>query len=1410
MTATATTATPTTATHQPTGTQASATTAAATVTAPTGDANAQQQLPRRAAPLQSWADTLHRYFTTAATTLAAHDEDPTAAKAAAFATALTGAVKFMGTFGERTGTPDEKPSAAARAAQQAAARGADIDEAMADAQCFDEDEHGRPAGGASGANSGGGVADAARRMERGNAAGALRSLMSFGIVQLAPGGPTANPALSALFPQRPDPPAPQPPSVLPLVLSEAQVMMAVEHANPHAAAGPRGDSNRGLQHYVNQHGVGALTPIIQAIANGQIPEGARKEIVHARGIPLRKAEGSDSIRPIAIPAVLRQITERVLRQLKDVRSKMAKVLTHEHLLGRQGGAETFASLRRTQLHANPRLVVASLDSRNAYNELDRGAILAGVREHVPELTRYAAFAYGSSSTVQFGARAGSSDSDVGNTPSVEITVAAGIAQGAAASGDFFCLGAASTLNALRGRHPNVQIDTLIDGVELLGELDAVTKCIEDYTAAAAEKLQLTLQPSKSVLYCPKPRSDAAFTAAAAKLGMQARTDDSPVDKQGVIIGGIPVGTPAFEHHVVNEAATTAVKRATDIASLATRRGKRTGPRSVTLLSAVQLLTLTVPGMITNLLRGVDTDATLGPARRVDDAVYGAFKAIMAIAEPRAIKTRARGRTAEAVSEASIRARFFLPSSLGGIGASSCVAAQAPARISCLTLTAAQHKARLPTTWLTHVNGAPGLSQWLTSHPAAAPSSPTHSGSSSSSGSGSSGSGSSGDSNGDPPTTALAALIAQGHTRQHVLTQRETTKRATALRTSLTTEAERRHHDSAAGTGTGSFLNAAPDKMTGMSDFAVRTALLWRLGIGHLHTQLVLQAITQAEATAATSRRHSAVHAKDARIDAFDAQVKLRPELDKQIEAMMLAATAPAGSTQPPPNAAYNALQQALAHCRGMDTRQRGKELAYTALAKRTPGPDGATVNCAVCHLRCDDDPEHPFTCGGDKQRGNHQVLVYKAVTDALTNIAKAVGAAVVQWRPQIDAHLEASTNPTRNADDAADARGSLLIQEAGKVPGTTGDKIVVLIRVYPHDDATSLASREAEIRAGAQAQWQLGDLKASNDAPLPAQPAARPSAALAVVTVSTTGATGPETQTLLRRLARIRAITTTGFTDQAVYAALIQRARQLLAASILTTNANLISTWQKSFKEQVNNATSRTAALISLIRAEEHAEAVARQQSAAAQTTHAAWLSELPPATRAALTTTPAAGGNAGGGGGGSTSGGHSAATTTAATTDTSSSSSSSNATDTITDNDTSNNVASLPLSTGDACTHAATPTQQSDIHDAAMHGATGDVNNSSSDSSSSSSSGTGDTSSDHNGATTTTTGATPTAAPVTLGDAGLARSVGLGYGGGAGLEHDAGLGYGSEPDAATAHGRVPTTHFDPGVHTSTPNAAPE
>ncbi len=175
----------------------------------------------------------------------------------------------------------------------------------------------------------------------------------------------------------------------------SDVRRAIQKTAPATSAGGTGLSFQHLKELIRRDGTDpnrwlgrALAQFAGHVARGELPELSSAWFAGAPLTPLRKRDGG--VRPIAVGETLRRLVGMLLNGRVALR---ARALLSPSQLGvaTPGGSEAIvhAVRHRIALHGDDdRIALLKLDFCNAFNLINRDAIMRTVRVHFPELYGY--------------------------------------------------------------------------------------------------------------------------------------------------------------------------------------------------------------------------------------------------------------------------------------------------------------------------------------------------------------------------------------------------------------------------------------------------------------------------------------------------------------------------------------------------------------------------------------------------------------------------------------------------------------------------------------------------------------------------------------------------------------------------------------------------------------------------------------------------------------------------------------------------------------------------------------------------------------------------------------------------------------------------------------------------------------
>ena len=204
-----------------------------------------------------------------------------------------------------------------------------------------------------------------------------------------------------------NPTAPQQEPSAPLQLTLEQLLGGVKRMSAAGAPGADGLRAGHLKQLVGWHAGAARDRLQSALLDfanlclaGAVPTAVRPLMFGARLVAFRKADGG--VRPIAVGLVLRRLVAGVA--CAAVRDEAAALLSPVQVgVSVRGGAEAAVHAARRFLDTSTGSTgIVKLDFANAFNAVERAAVVAAVATHLPRLERFVRCAYGDKSILQFG------------------------------------------------------------------------------------------------------------------------------------------------------------------------------------------------------------------------------------------------------------------------------------------------------------------------------------------------------------------------------------------------------------------------------------------------------------------------------------------------------------------------------------------------------------------------------------------------------------------------------------------------------------------------------------------------------------------------------------------------------------------------------------------------------------------------------------------------------------------------------------------------------------------------------------------------------------------------------------------------------------------------------------------------
>lgn len=329
---------------------------------------------------------------------------------------------------------------------------------------------------------------------------------------------SADPDLSSFGPAGPAP-----------VVSPSEVKEAIFSFPRGSAPGPTGLRAQHLQDAIRsadgETAVTKVAALVSLLSRGLAPAAVQPFLAGARLIALPKKD--DKIRPVAVGECFRRLVAKCLcRSVREeARSRLWPLQSGVAVpLGVECGVHTVRQW--FDRNANDRSkVLLKIDFSNAFNSIDRGAFLREVRHHLPGLSRWAEWCYGSPSNLIFGRAI--------------IPSEVGVQQGDPLGPLCFALGIQPILEkiAADGKPELDLVSAFLDDVVVAGSGTAVAAALSSLSGLA-ESVGLQLAPEKCWLV-PAAGRESTVDCSLFPGDFQVCLDRS------VEILGAPVGDRAF-------------------------------------------------------------------------------------------------------------------------------------------------------------------------------------------------------------------------------------------------------------------------------------------------------------------------------------------------------------------------------------------------------------------------------------------------------------------------------------------------------------------------------------------------------------------------------------------------------------------------------------------------------------------------------------------------------------------------------------------------------------------------------------------------------------------------------------------------------------------------------------------------
>jgi hypothetical protein len=253
----------------------------------------------------------------------------------------------------------------------------------------------------------------------------------------------------------------------------------------------------------------------------------------------------EKARPIACGDTLRRLFGRLFCAARKQRIGNVFEPLGQLGVGARGGSERVALMAQVVHEVGG--VLLAIDGTNAFNALSRSAVLQAVATHFPELYAYVERVYGPASTpsLQFGLD-GFAEAEI-------ILSRQGVQQGDPLGPLLFALAVLPVMLSFREAFPTLALPAYLDDMTIvsLGAADAaVLQLVHSgflHVAEELEKVGVKVNTTKSVCLLPPGGGAHSAAAGAGVTDGQAHVmlQPVPVRSDGIVLMGVPVGTPAF-------------------------------------------------------------------------------------------------------------------------------------------------------------------------------------------------------------------------------------------------------------------------------------------------------------------------------------------------------------------------------------------------------------------------------------------------------------------------------------------------------------------------------------------------------------------------------------------------------------------------------------------------------------------------------------------------------------------------------------------------------------------------------------------------------------------------------------------------------------------------------------------------
>ena len=381
------------------------------------------------------------------------------------------------------------------------------------------------------------------------------------------------------------------------------------------------------------------------------------------GIPLNKPNAD--LRPISNIMAIIKITSAMFNSTE---SGIASSFCTDIQLGGnvKGGVEALPHIIRALLELNPTWTVIHRDSKNAFNEINRGAVLENIFMVNRNMFRYAWWTLTNERVVTY-----VNNDDEGDN--LDISANSGLPQGSPTSSMWFnTTQAAQMLKALECfpvkdvASPDYFFLQVIDDGYLIGPLETILPIDEALVASLAEIDLVNDESDKNYAYSPTSYTNEEINMIqGARLHVIAHTE-------GFMAAGVPLGSDDYIHRRLSK---TLEKISGQIEWIKEACADVAIRPSMTIQTAMMISRLCLASQFTYIMRTVPPKYTNQYAKIIDDKI---FDLIMSM-------TQSCQYTQDNHYAKQARLRLFLPIKLGGFGFTNCLDTTDAAYVSSLCL-----------------------------------------------------------------------------------------------------------------------------------------------------------------------------------------------------------------------------------------------------------------------------------------------------------------------------------------------------------------------------------------------------------------------------------------------------------------------------------------------------------------------------------------------------------------------------------------------------------------------------------------------------------------------------------------------------------------------------------------------------